>query len=253
MSTVDFKPQTADFTEARYAEIIAYARQRFRFSAFGAEAGDGCVALWRHDIDMSPHRALKLARLEADQGVRSTWFVMLRSTFYSLFESETAALVSEIGALGHDIGLHFESPSAASSLEEVETSLAWEAGVLADLLKVPILSFSTHNPTVRPDLNLAKEQHAGLINASAPPLYETYTYCSDSNGIWRFRPLGEVIADPNVTQLYALTHPVWWTPEEMVPRQRVARAIEGRARSVAASYDTLLSAHNRPNVGHGET
>lgn len=48
---------------------------------------------------------------------------------------------------------------------------------------------------------------------------------------------------PNV-----LTHPVWWTPEPMSPRARVARAIDGRASCVHAYYDRSLAKGGRENI-----
>ena len=39
-----------------------------------------CVIL-RHDVDMSLEQAVRLAELEAAEGVQSTWFVLLRTDF----------------------------------------------------------------------------------------------------------------------------------------------------------------------------
>lgn len=37
----------------------------------------------RHDIDNSLSQALRLAEIEAEEGVKSTWFVLLRTDFYN--------------------------------------------------------------------------------------------------------------------------------------------------------------------------
>jgi hypothetical protein len=49
-------------------------------------------------------------------------------------------------------------------------------------------------------------------------------------------------------RLHVLTHPEWWVPEPMSPRDRIARAIDGRAASVAAGCDRAIRAVGRRNV-----
>jgi hypothetical protein len=52
----------------------------------------------------------------------------------------------------------------------------------------------------------------------------------------------------NEERLQVLTHPEWWVPEPMSPRERVARAIDGRARRQHARYDEIMKAMRRENV-----
>ncbi len=242
-----------DFTNARYGEILAAAKLKYRFATFADFDGEGCVALWRHDIDFSPHRALALARMEADAGVISTYFVQLSSRFYNVFEPEIAEIIREIGRLGHDIGLHFETETAGRSREtDHERRLTSQAGTLQYLAEKPVTAFSLHNPTTMVGISFDELQHGGLFNASHPKLREEFSYCSDSNGIWRFRSLDAMVADPEITRLYALTHPEWWQAEPMSPRQRLQRCIDGRKAWLENYYDALLATNNRPNIGHKE-
>ena len=55
----------ADFTEIGYRAVLALARERFTFAFFGEAPAEPHV-LWRHDVDMSVHRAVALAAIEAD-------------------------------------------------------------------------------------------------------------------------------------------------------------------------------------------
>lgn len=73
--------------------------------------------LWLHDVDMSPRRALALARLEADEGITATYFVMPSSAFYNLFEREVREPFEAVAALGHRLGLHFDLGAWASGGE----------------------------------------------------------------------------------------------------------------------------------------
>lgn len=246
--------ETADFTEARYCDLIDLARARLEFRRIGQDLSADRIAVWRHDIDFSPQRALALARIENARGVPAVYYVLLSSLYYNSFEPVITRILREIVALGHDIGLHYDAsllPDSAG-LAAHEERVAFEAGVLSGLIGQKVNSFSLHNTTVTNGPLLTSPTHAGLINATAPALRDTFEYCSDSNGIWRFRPLHEVILDDNVQRLYALTHPEWWQAAPLSPRQRIQRCIDGRKRSAEHYYDALLSAYKRPNVGREE-
>jgi hypothetical protein len=75
--------------------------------------------LLRHDIDFSVEHAYKLAIIEADLDVRSTFFFMLTSNMYNLMSRRNCDLISDIRDMGHKIAIHFD-PTAYSSLESFE-------------------------------------------------------------------------------------------------------------------------------------
>jgi hypothetical protein len=237
-----------DFTEASYARCLDQARARFRFVTLNDDLNRDGIALWRHDIDMSPHRALRLAELEAERGLVCSYFVMFSSRFYNPFEIAITPIIRRIAALGHVIGLHFDAAIwRSNALSIIEERLAKEAEMLSALLATPINCFSLHNPTTLGGLFLHELSYAGLRNASATPLMRSFTYCSDSNGVWRHRRLLDVLSDPSASRLYALTHPEWWTANESPSRARVQRCIDGRARNAGLEYDADMTKHNRPN------
>lgn len=237
------RANVADFTTDAYAKILDIVMARFTVVDFAdaRPAADG-MALWRHDIDFSPQRAVCLALLEAQRGLRATYFVQVTSLFYNVFEPATAACLREIAGAGHNIGLHFD-PSVAND------RLLFEADVLRRLTGAPVDRFSLHNPTTYDTASFDAPQVDGLINASFSGWREEFVYSSDSNGVWSYRPLPEVAADSTTRRLYALTHPEWWQESPMHARQRVQRCIEGRAAATAAYYDGLLAAHGRLNAG----
>jgi hypothetical protein len=239
-----------DFTVDRYANILKVAKTKYRFATFEDCHGEGPTALWRHDVDFSPQRALALAKIEADAGVVATYFFQLSSRFYNVFEPEISSIVRQIGLLGHAIGLHFETETAGHSVvKDLEKRLVFESNVLEHLANTKVSSFSLHNPTTMSGFSMDKFEYCGLFNASHPGLREEFTYCSDSNGVWRFRPLYDMIKDEQIVKLYALTHPEWWQVMPMAPRDRIQRCIDGRALYAAHYYDVLLSANDRPNIG----
>ena len=96
------------FTEQAYRQLVEAAAERYRFEPFGTATTEPHV-LWRHDVDSSVHRALRTAEIEAEAGVRATYFFFLHSWFYNLLEREVLDRARAILELGHWAGLHFDS------------------------------------------------------------------------------------------------------------------------------------------------
>jgi peptidoglycan/xylan/chitin deacetylase (PgdA/CDA1 family) len=239
-----------DFTEAGYRTLLRVARGRYPFVRFADHARCESGVLWRHDVDVSPHRALALARIERDEGVRATYFVHLHSMFYNALELEALERFREIAALGHDIGLHFDSHvhRAAMAATSVESAVRFEADILREMIGVAPLAVSFHNPDL--DEELSADQFGGLVNAYGRAIRERFAYCSDSNGYWRHTPIAAALQG-DAPRLHVLTHPEWWPADAMLPRQRILRAVEGRARSAVRSYEAQLDATGRSDAGGG--
>jgi hypothetical protein len=248
----EYRGHERDFTEAHYRELLHLAKGKYRFVTFTDdrlhEQGDGKSILWRHDVDFSPHRALGLARIEAEANVRSTYFVLLHSQFYNALEPEVVRIFAEIAALGHAIGLHFDAQFYGHN-EELEALLQMERHLLETTLAVSIQAFSWHNPFQGNWIESADAASiGGMVNAYGGAIRNRFSYLSDSHGVWRFRRLYDVLAEANEAHLQVLTHPEWWMPEAMPPRARITRAIEGRAARNERFYDETLDAIGRPNI-----
>lgn len=79
-----------DFTLKKYKELLV------------ALKGYGEVTL-RHDVDRKPQNSLKTARIEHELGLKAVYY--FRATSHGWDED----VIREIGALGHEIGYHYES------------------------------------------------------------------------------------------------------------------------------------------------
>ena len=62
---------------------------------------DRPLLLVRHDVDQHPASALRMAAIERELGVRSTWYFRWRTANPSVIET--------IAAEGHAVGLHYET------------------------------------------------------------------------------------------------------------------------------------------------
>jgi hypothetical protein len=241
-----------DFTEDAYRRLIRLAKAHWEFIAFADFQKPGRVCLWRHDIDLSVHRAFRLAQIEAEEGVHSTYFVLLHGIFYNFFEKEIARLLRGIRDLGHELALHFEPDfygDRESGTIPLVDLLTFERQILETAFETRVCAFSWHNPTLgEPRMASDQDVVAGMVNAYGRGIRERFSYCSDSNGYWRFRRLTEVLEAGADEKLHVLTHPGWWTPAPMSPGKRVARCIEGRAAWQERVYQRMLQQAGREHV-----
>jgi hypothetical protein len=240
-----------DFSESSYRELLCLAKANWSFISYADLESEGKAILWRHDVDISIHRALRLAEIEHEEGVASTFFLMLHSAFYNLLESAIARRVESILALGHAIGLHFD-PSfygdRINSKEQILDFLEREKTILENYCGVSVTAFSWHNPTVGDWFSMDDDCCAGMVNAYGASVRDRYTYVSDSNGFWRYSCLRDVLESGKDEKLHVLTHPEWWQKSPMFPRECVFRAVEGRAVAVMRQNDALLAEYGRENL-----
>ena len=237
----------ADFTEDRYRGMLGAAKRIYSFEPFGTTS-DARHVLWRHDVDFSPHRALRLAEIEAEEGVKATYFLYLHSELYNLLEADVFARVRRILELGHWPGLHFDPGFyGIERTDELVEKVGFERDLLTQLLGRPVEAISFHNPTTV-DLVLDDDRLGGMTNAYGRTIAEKYAYISDSNGYWRHSRLPDVLSAAEEPRLHVLTHPEWWQAEPMSPRERLARCIEGRARHSEEWYDDGLRRWERENI-----
>lgn len=236
-----------DFTVSEYSDLLKMAKDNYRFIAFSDEY-EGKTILWRHDVDYSVHRAVKMAALEEELGIRATYFFQLGSSLYNLFEKEIKDLVCSICEMGHFIGLHFDPALyTIESRQNLSKFLNFEKQILESLVEKEVMSFSFHNPNDKSRL-FRDDMYAGMCNAYSEKIASKYFYCSDSNGYWRFDRLRDVLSTNLHDKLHVLTHPVWWQDQYMSPRERIVRSAMGRANNMLSNYDKLLLNHQRLNI-----
>lgn len=63
------------------------------------------VCLIRHDVDRKPINSLKMAKLEKELGICSTYYFRIKKSVFN------KKIISKISNLGHEIGYHYENLS----------------------------------------------------------------------------------------------------------------------------------------------
>ncbi len=100
-----------EFSKTGYQTLLETALDAgYRFIPFDntLHSKQGKCCLLRHDVDVDLGAALEIAKVESVLGIRSTFFLMLRSPLYNLMGRTNSRIVQEIIQLGHWIGLHYD-------------------------------------------------------------------------------------------------------------------------------------------------
>jgi hypothetical protein len=190
--------------------------------------------LLRHDVDSELWHCLPMARIEHSLGVRATYFLMFRSNSYNLFCVESLHVVKELIDLGHSIGLHYMGELSENDfIEEIQTKVLWEVGVMEKEFGVKIHSVSFHQPT---DKILKNSIFIGdLVNTYNKEQLKDFYYISDSNMNWRGNDPIEMIQSKKYNKIQFLIHPMWWTEKEM---------------DLLAKWKTVLQKNMKSIIGH---
>ena len=227
-----------DFTLDNYQRLIQLAKERgFHFILHKDEfVPDRKDVIWRHDVEFEPDIALKMARIEHDEGVQATYFFQLHCPYYNVIDSHYREVFHQIKNFGHCVGLHFDSAYWGITDEsQLNDYIILDKVYLEKNMDVEIDTFSFHNTTPFTQSCL-EYRYGGLINVYSSYFKEHYNYCGDSLGYWRFDRLEDVLNDENVKHLQVLTHDANWSDEVLSPRKRFAKAMHDHA-------DCLIKEH----------
>jgi len=95
-----------DLTLNNYRSLCTAIKERqsdCRFISYLNSAKKGGAIILRHDVDRKPKRALRMAKVESEVGILSTYF------FRSTREAFRPEIMKEIEGMGHEVGYHYEA------------------------------------------------------------------------------------------------------------------------------------------------
>jgi hypothetical protein len=170
----------------------------------------------RHDIEFSIDRAYKLAKIENELGVISTYTVQVRNNTYNALSEKNINLILKIKELGHHIGLH-QNPPSSMKLDTLKDYIMRDITILEECYGFEIDRFAFHRPK-KEYLNYYV-QLDNKINCYDKKFFHFFEkrpesleilYLADSNHKWKYGyPLDFDFSKINKLQL--LTHPFSWS------------------------------------------
>lgn len=161
----------------------------------------------RHDVDFAIEPAMRLAQLEMECEIRSTFFVMVTNEWYNPSAPTTRSMLRELTGNGFEVGLHFDVQAVPDEGEKsARKRLEVEAEILALAAETEVTSVSLHHPSVSGRYSLFK----GYNNAYDPGCFGPDCYVSDSRRHFRGN-LSELIVRAKAQTTQLLLHPLHYS------------------------------------------
>lgn len=199
-----------DFTYRGFSAFISHLKENdFVFCSFYDYLEESCIVL-RHDVDFSLEEALVMAKLESRLEARSTYFVLLSSPFYNIFNIRSKEIINHILELNHDIGLHFDPANyQVESYEHLFTLINNEISILNGILDRDISFYSFHRPASNPSYFDQLKCDERYVHSDK---FESLKYISDSR--MHFRENIFSLIKNNASKSYQINlHPIWYKQE----------------------------------------
>lgn len=141
------------------------------------------IVVMRHDVDRLPYNALKMAELERDMHINSTYYFRhIRSVFKK-------DIIKSIFSLGHEIGYHYETLSKASG-DKKHAILLFESELNDFRSIVPVTTICMHGSPLSPydNRDMWKDysfKNYGILAEVYLSLdYSKITYFTDTSRTW---------------------------------------------------------------------
>jgi hypothetical protein len=192
----------------------------------------------RHDIDIDLRSALEIARIENEMGIKSTYFISLRTPFYNALSNHNHKILEEIYKLGHDVATHVECEEDnkfSGVIKDINTLKQFNIFLNSEIA-------SLHSPGnlkrfANNDITLPKEAE----NVYGAILRGELEYISDSTGQWRYGHPYKTKAFQNRKPMQLLIHPIWWTRERSnSPEEHITKWFSDRCISVSVAEKEFL-------------
>ena len=207
-----------NFSYDEYRNIIKLIQQFLPIMDFAditPKTEEFCVI--RHDIEFSIDRAAKLAEIENQLGISTTYTVQLRNNTYNALSEKNIELIHYIKSLGHCIALHQNPPYMSE--KDLKEYVLKDIETLEHYYDFEVDRYAFHRPKqeqlamyldIPGKINCYGELYFHYFEGEKPDL--NVTYLADSNHRWKY---GHPITTNfnTVSKLQLNTHPFSWTEQ----------------------------------------
>ena len=107
-----------DFTIITYYQLITWLKNmHYLFKPFGEFINnpEPNSIILRHDVDLLPFNSLRFAVIQAQLGIKGSYY------FRAVSESWDESVIKEIASLGHEVGYHYETMDTAFAKFKVKS------------------------------------------------------------------------------------------------------------------------------------
>jgi len=197
------------FKYAEYRKFLVHMKNHGEILPLGEYASSNAIIL-RHDVDFDIEAAYRLALIEAEYGIRSTFFILTTCRTYNPFSVSNRTKLEEMVKLGFEIGLHFDPTIYnTSNIDRLTDFVNKEAEMLSCVSGRSVCSISLHNPSIHGQYPLFK----GYRNAYDSLFFSDEFYFSDSRMEFRGKNPYEFVERVKKHTIQVLLHPLHFTED----------------------------------------
>jgi hypothetical protein len=206
------------FTYQGLRRYLKHLIGRYRIFRLGKWDGKCPGIILRHDVDFDLEAAYRVALLESELGIKSTFYVRVDAYSYNLFSDHCTRRLQQMISLGFEIGLHFNPMRWPDANENELVEMAFRDMELLRLIVPSIKSISLHNPSVHGHYPMIP----GVRNSYDPMIFTPEKYLSDSCMSFRGKdPYSHaILARENVVQI--VLHPMHYADNPGTYKDRIA-------------------------------
>lgn len=195
------------FRYSQYADFLARAKQAGPVVPLGEWDRSNAIIL-RHDVDFDIEAAWRLAQVEAQSGVRASYFIMVTCHNYNPLSRINRTHLRRMTDKGFEIGLHFDPMIyGEADADRLRECLDHEARLLATVSGKPVRSVSLHNPAINGQYPLFE----GYCNAYDSRIFSDGCYLSDSRMDFRGKNPYEFVQRVKEFPIQILLHPLHYS------------------------------------------
>ena len=194
--------------------------------------------LLRHDIDVSPLNALKMAEIESSLGIATNYYVRLHSMFYNPAAPPFFDALSSIVDMGHEVGLHYDCSFFKERNIDSIKGVLHDIKTLENILGIKVKSVSQHRPAKSDRFKPPPE----YVYAYEDELLNKTTYVSDSGFKWRNNTLMDLVGSS--LKIYALIHPTTWAYANLDMEQTYNKTSKITQRLIERQFSNFIKTTN---------
>jgi hypothetical protein len=164
----------------------------------------------RHDVDLSLDDAVSVASVEAQLDITSTYFIRVSASRYDVTSRRGVRLLRQLVDMGHEIGLHFDTPQSMVATTSITKQLRDWRHLLESAAGVRVRGGTIHLPRRVPyHPTLDDLVASGLeYDPGSPEFNDGALFFSDSRREWDHGCPCTYLG--HVPHIYAIFHPYWW-------------------------------------------
>ena len=198
---------SCEFSYSHYENTLRDIKKTHRFSSYQDSSNDDVIL--RHDVDYSLESAVRMAEIEKQLEVRSTYFILLHSEFYNTFSPSSIKKINQLLKAGHYLGLHYDASALLEINHDPSDIIKKEIEIMEKHFQTEIKVISAHDPSIQQKISL--KLPSDILDAYAERFTVDRKYFSESVQYWREGCFCKNIYEYKKLQI--LIHPIWWTKD----------------------------------------